>query len=201
MNEHLAALRESIIAETVAAYPDFCFSLSTDAAGHLTVDCQGEWEPEPIPDPDRRHYPYLTIMHDGECFVISQYAHVDFKKYKTLKGAAKYVNDKLKASCNRRRKQKEKDDAEKVFSEKSVALLRDFQNRLAENGVESQLRLVADRSPYNYIHIDAVRIKTNLDVTVTEDYQIEIALTYQRFRMAPNGAMDIIFSLAKEGTT
>jgi hypothetical protein len=84
------------------------------------------------------------------------------------------------------------------YSEKSAALLRDFQKRLAENGIESQLRLFTEHSRDNRIHIDAVRIRTNLDVTVTEDYQLEIALTGQRYRAEPDAAVDLIFALVRK---
>lgn len=84
------------------------------------------------------------------------------------------------------------------YAEKSAALLRSFQEKLTKSGIESQLRLFTEHSHNNNIHIDSVRIKTNLDVTVTEDYQLEIMLTGQRYRAAPNAAIGIIFALAKK---
>lgn len=198
MNSHLAALREIIVAETVATHPDFCFCIVTDPDGNLTADYRGTWEPERTPEPHRT--PYLTMKHDGEQFIITHYQWSDYKRYKTLKGAAKYVNDELKASCDRRREQKAKADAEKEFKEKSLRLLTDLHNQLVTHGIESKLCLIANRYNYDHLSIDATRVDTRIDITVTSDYRLEMVFPYPRMYTAPETAIDILSALSQKGS-
>ncbi len=196
MNSQLVTLQKMILAETIPAHPDFEFEFAVTPKGNLSIDHRGTWEFQP--SVDERSAPHLTIEHDGESFLVSHWGWGEQKKYKTLKGAAKYIHAEIAESCEHRRKRKAKEDAEKVFEEKSVALLRDFHDKLTESGVTSQLRLATPHSTSNSIHVEAVRINTSLDITVTYDYQLEIALAYQRCHAAPDAAIDIIFALAKK---
>ena len=198
MNSHLAALRESIIAETVAACPDFHFLIAVDPDGNLTVDYRGTWETPRTPEPDE--IPFFTVEHDGDRFLVSRYRWNDRKKYKTLKGAARYVNDELQAICMRRREQKAEDDAKREHNEKSVEMLRELQERLDANGIKSKLCLVADRYHYDHLCIDADRVNTRIDITVSSDYRLEFAFSYPRFYTAPETALDILSVLSKEKT-
>lgn len=198
MNSHLAALREIIIAETVAAYPDFHFCIATDPDGNLTVDYRGTWEPQRPPEPNP--IPYMTMKHDGERFIVTHYLWSDYKKYKTLKGAAKYVNDELQASCDRRREQKAKADAEKEFKEKSLRLLSDLHNQLVTHGIKSKLCRIADRYNYDHLSIDATRVDTRIDITVSSDYRLEMVFSYPRVYVAPETAIDILSVLSQKGS-
>ncbi len=86
------------------------------------------------------------------------------------------------------------------YAKKSAALLRAFHRKLAKNGIDSHLHRIADNSEENRIHIEAVRIKANFTVTITEEYQIEISLTdRRRFVVSDDAAIDLIFSLVRKG--
>lgn len=196
MNSPLAALRESIVTETAAANPDFQFLLAADQNGNLTADYYGAWEPRRTPDP--RDTPFLTISHDGDRFLVSHYRWDERKQYKTLKGAAKYVDAELSRSCGRKREQKAKDCAERDFAEKSLLMLREFHERLTSNGIKAKLCLTADRYNHNHVSIDATRTQTSIDITVTRDYRFEMAFTYPRFYATPETAIDILSVLSKE---
>lgn len=198
MNSQLAALREIIVAETVAAYPDFQFCIATDPDGNLTVDYRGTWQPQQADD--QHNTPYLTMKHDGERFIITHYLWSDYKYYKTLKGAAKYVNDELHASCDRRREQKAKADAEKEFKEKSLRLLTDLHNRLVTHGIKSKLCRIADRYHNDHLSIDATRVDTRIDITVSSDYRLEMVFSYPRVYVAPETAIDILSVLSQKGS-
>jgi hypothetical protein len=198
MNSHLEALRESIVAESVAAYPDFTFTIAADKAGNLTSDHRGTWEPEP--NPEIFHAPFFTIKHDGECFLVSQYSYVDHKKYKTLKGAMKYITAEITKNCERKRRQKEKEDAEKAFAEKSIRILRDFHGKLTASGLKSKLCLTADHYNHDHICVEADRIGTYIDVTVSHDCQLEMVPGYSRFYATPEAAIDILSILSKKGS-
>jgi hypothetical protein len=196
MNHHLAALRESIIAETLSIYPDFHFFLSPDKNGNLTVDYRGTWEPQPDP----HDTPYLTIEHDGDRFLVSHYLWNERRKYKTFKGAAKYINDELQGICDRNREQKAKADAEREHEEKSIQLLRNFHERLASHGIASKLCIVANRYNNNHLSVEAERINSRIDITVTSDYRLEMVFAYPRFYAAPETAADILSALSKKVT-
>ncbi len=198
MNSHLVTLRETIIAENAAANPDFDFRLAFDQKEELRVDYWGIWETE---RPRGEHeISCFTVGHDGECFLVKRYSYIDRKKYKTLKGAVKYINSEITNYCERKRKEKMKNDAKKEFAEKSIQLLREFQGILTKNGIKSKLCLTADRYNFDHLNVEAVRIKTDIDITVTSDYRLEMSLSYQRFYAAPDDAIDIISTLAKKGT-
>ncbi len=198
MKNELAALRETIVAETVSIYPDFHFFLGPDKNGNLTADYRGTWEAERIPGP--HDTPYLTIEHDGDRFLVSHYLWNERRKYKTLKGAAKYVNSELHGICDRNRAQKAKADAEKEFAEKSVAILKDFQAQLGQRGIESKLCLIADRYNSDHLSVEAHRINTRIDITVVSGYRLEATFSYRSFYTAPETALDIFTVLSKKAT-
>ena len=198
MNSQLVTLQKMILAETVPAHPDFEFEFAVNSKGNLTIDHRGTWEFQPTPDDCSA--PYLTIEHDGESFLISHWGWGEQKKYKTLKGAAKYIHAEIAESCENRRKRKAKDDTEKTFEEKSLALLRDFHGKLTESGVIAKFCPATPHYQTNHIHVEAVLLKTSLEITVTHDYQLEIALANQRCSSAPDAAIDLIFALVKKAT-
>ena len=198
MKNELAALREAIVTETVSIYPDFHFFLGPDKNDNLTAECRGTWEANPTPDAD--DVPFLTIQHDGDRFFVSHYLWSDRRKYKTFKGAAKYVNEELQKNCNRRREQKAKSDAEREHKRKSVEVLQSFHSVLSQTGIESRLCLTADRHNFDHISIDAKRINNGVDVTVTDDYRLKISLTFPRIYAAPETALEILSVFSKKGT-
>ncbi len=59
MNNHLEDLRKNIIADTVAAYTDFVFTLTTDPKGNLIIDYHGKWQSHR--NPMHTDIPYMTI--------------------------------------------------------------------------------------------------------------------------------------------
>ena len=196
MNSQLVTLQKMILAETIPAHPDFEFEFAVTPKGNLSIDHRGTWEFQP--SVDERSAPHLTIEHDGESFLVSHWGWGEQKKYKTLKGAAKYIHAEIAESCEHRRKRKAKDDAEKAFEEKSVALLRDFHGKLTESGIIAEFCPATPHYQTNHIHVEAVLLKTSLEITVTHDYQLEIALANQRCSTAPDAAIDLIFALAKK---
>lgn len=196
MKQELAALWEAIRTETVSAFPDFDFLTGTDKEGNFTIDYRGMWQPERTSDIDK--IPYLVMQHDGERYIISHYRWNDYKRYKTLKGAAKYANDELRGSCTRSREQKTKDDAAREFARKSVQLLRDFHATLAESGIESKLCLTADRYQHDHLCVHTKRVDTTIDITVTSDYRLEMVFYYPRFYTSPETAIDILSVFSKK---
>ena len=198
MNDHLAALRENITNETVSIYSDFHFFIGPDKNGNLTVDYRGTWEQQRTPEP--HHTPFLTIEHDGERFLVSHYGWDDRRKYKTFKGAAKYVNNEIQGICDRNREKKAKDDAEREHEKKSIQLLRDLHNDLSRNGIESKLCLVVDRYHNNHLSVEAERVNSRIDIAVTSDYRLEMVFAYPRFYAAPETAADILAALSKKAT-
>ena len=197
MQNHLAALWKNITLETLAAYPDFTFPMDY-RSGDLVIDCRAEWEP--VQSPEMRDVPFFTIAHDGEQFFVSRFRWNDRKKYKTLAGAAKYINGELKDTCDRRRKQKADDDAKREHERNSVQLLQGFRDSLASKGIESKLCLIADRYNCNHLCVQAARINVSIDITVTKDYQLEFAFTYPRFYAKPEAALDILSALSRKGS-
>ncbi len=196
MNINLSALRDSIVAESVAAYPDFHFTITTNPEGNLTADHRGKWEFQNPHNADT--CPFLTIGHDGTCFLVSHYRWNECKKYKTLKGAAKYVNSEIKSSCNRQLARKAKDDAKREFKEKSLRLLRNLHEKLIESGLKSKLCLTTENYTENHISIDAERIKTRIDIMVSHNYHLEMVPSYSRFYATPETAVDILSVLSKK---
>lgn len=198
MKSELAALWEAIRTETVVVYPDFHFLTGTDKEGNFTIDFRGTWERER--EPDQFHRAYLTLKHADGIFTVTHYRWDDRKRYKTLKGAAKYVNSELQDICNRKREQKAKDDAAKEFAQKSVQILRDFHTTLAESGIESKLCLTTDRYNNDHLCVETKRINTSIDITVTSDYRLEMAFWYPRFYASPETAIDILSVIATKGS-
>ena len=83
------------------------------------------------------------------------------------------------------------------IAQKSLRTLQKFHRKLKRNGIKAKLRH-SDGS--NYLHIESVRLPTDIDAAVTPDYQIELAIPYRRYTSSPDAAIDIIFALAKERT-
>ncbi len=79
-------------------------------------------------------------------------------------------------------------------------MLKKFHRKLERNGIKAKFRHAADTSGNNYLHIQSVRLSTDIEATVTPDYQIQLAIPYRRYQSSPSAAIDIIFALAKEGT-
>ena len=198
MKNELAALRETIVAETVSIYPDFHFFLGPDKDGNLTAECRGTWEANRIPDP--HDVPFLTIEHEGDRFLVSHYRWSDRKKYKTLKGAAKYVNGELQSSCNRKREHKAKADAEREHEKRSIEILRELHAQFNCRGIASKLCLVADRYNTNHLSVEANRINASIDITVTHDYRLEATFSYRSFYTTPETALDIFSIMSKKET-
>ncbi|MCD8141517.1 MAG: hypothetical protein LUE17_17420 [Planctomycetaceae bacterium] len=197
MTNHLEALRQNIIADTVAEYTDFVFTLTTDPKGNLIIDYHGKWQSHR--NPMHTDIPYMTIQHDGDRFLVSHYRWDENRPYKTVKGAAKYINAELRRSCDNVRKQKEKEDQEKAFAEKSARILQEFHDTITEKGIEAKLY-----SGYGYqqssLSIEAKRLNTRIDITVTSDYRLQIYFPYPRCYTSTETAIDILSALSQKGS-
>lgn len=86
------------------------------------------------------------------------------------------------------------------FPKKSLQKLKKFHRKLERNGIKAKLHLAAGTSGFNYLHVKSVRLPTNIDVTITPEYEIELSIPYRKYQSSPNTAIDIIFALAKEAT-
>ncbi len=198
MNTHLEALKQNVIADTVAEYTDFVFTLTTDPHGNLTIDYRGEWQQHR--NPNFTDIPFIRLHTTATSFLSPVTGGMKNRPYKTLKGAVKYVNAELRESCDNVRKQKEKDDQEKAFEEKSVQILREFHDAIIRNGINAKLRLKADRYQNNHVSVDISRLNTEVDISVTSDYRLQIYFPYPRCYTSPETAIDVLSALSQKGS-
>ncbi len=97
------------------------------------------------------------------------------------------------------RKQKEKEDQEKAFAEKSARVLQEFHDTITEKGIEAKL-YSGSGYQQSSLSIEAKRLNTRIDITVTSDYRLQIYFPYPRCYTSTETAIDILSALSQKGS-